>query len=88
MLSFVSKMEAWRSSRTCVRIPSIVVKRPPRVPGSTLRLSSGHCIAQDSDFRISLLRSSAFSTDNVIRRPFSGTAPPVLTSLLLSTSKC
>src|SRR5262245_27622901 len=65
-------------------MPSTVVNRPPSVPGSTLRLSSGHDMAHDSDLSISLERSSLVSTDRVIRRPFSGISPPVLTSLLRS----
>jgi len=62
----------------------MVVKRPPRVPGSTLRCSSGQARAHDSDFRMSRERSSLFWISTVMRRPFSGTSPPVLTSLLRS----
>ena len=61
-----------------------MVNLPPRVPGSTLRLSSRHDIAHDSALRMSRDRSSLLSTVTVIRRPSSGTSPPVLTSLLRS----
>lgn len=61
-----------------------MVNRPPRVPGVRSRLSSGQVKAQVSDLRMSRLRSSSSVTLRVMRTPFSGTAPPVLTSLLLS----
>ena len=64
--------------------PSTVVNRPPRVPGSTEREISGQDKAQVSDLRISRDRSSGLSTWRVVRRPFSGTSPPVLTSFVRS----
>lgn len=64
-----------------------MVKRPPRVPGVRSRLSSGQFRAHVSDLRRSRVRSSSSVTCKVIRMPFSGTAPPVLTSFDLSKGK-
>ncbi|KAH3685335.1 hypothetical protein WICPIJ_003687 [Wickerhamomyces pijperi] len=73
------------SSWTCFNKPSMVVKRPPKVPGVKSRFNSGMVNPQVSDFRMSLAKSSASSTIKVIFLPLSGMAPPVLTSLDLTS---
>uniref|UniRef100_A0A1B0ANG9 AAA+ ATPase domain-containing protein n=1 Tax=Glossina palpalis gambiensis TaxID=67801 RepID=A0A1B0ANG9_9MUSC len=65
------------------KIPSTVVKRPPKAEGPTSQSSSGMRKLQVSDFNTSRVKSSFVAIVTSKRTPFSSMPPPDFTSLVL-----